>query len=195
MSEDWATGPEWEEFAAYQRSHTVKAMESSAYVMSLIPSADKVDVKFAVELGMAIMMDKPIIAMVQPGIPVPARLRKVVDAIIVADLDTEAGRQQATRQLKEFTARFSDRLQPPALEVEHDRGVHHAVHLRGLRVTVVVPGAASAQHRREPDHHLPFVEAGLPGRGDVPPDLRGHRHVLPVFTVPHSILLVVGLVT
>jgi len=109
MTEDWATGPGWDEFAAYQRTHTVKAMESSAYVMSVIPAPGKVDVKFAVELGMAIMLDKPIIAMVQPGTPIPPRLRKVVDAVIVADLDTATGRQQAIRQIKEFTARFGDR--------------------------------------------------------------------------------------
>lgn len=108
MSEDWATGPEWDEFVAHQHKHTVKAMESSAYVMSLIPDKDKVDVKFAVELGMAIMLEKPIIAMVQPGTPVPPGVRKVATAVIVADLDTETGQQQATRQLKEVMARFGD---------------------------------------------------------------------------------------
>lgn len=106
---NWDEGEEWERFAAHQREHTVKAMESSAYVISLIPSADKVDVKFAVELGMAIMLDKPIIAMVQPGVDIPPGIRKIATAIIVADLDTETGQQQATRQLKEAMARFEER--------------------------------------------------------------------------------------
>lgn len=100
MSEDWAQGPEWDEFVAYQHKHTVKAMESSAYVMSLIPAAEKVDVKFAVELGLAIMLDKPIIAMVQPGVTVPPGVRKVARAVIVADLDTEEGKERATRMLQ-----------------------------------------------------------------------------------------------
>ena len=109
MSEDWATGPEWDKFAAYQREYTVKAMEASAYVMSIIPKPGEVDVKFAVELGMAIMLGKPIFAMAQPGTPIPQGLRKAADVVIVADLDTETGRRQATRQLKEFTTRFDDK--------------------------------------------------------------------------------------
>jgi hypothetical protein len=115
MNDDW-TGKlseseraEWDRFITHHHEHTVKAMESSAYVMSLVPGKDKVDVKFAVELGLAIMLDKNIVAMAQPGTPIPPRLRKVVDVVIVADLNTEAGRQQAIRQLKEYTARFEDR--------------------------------------------------------------------------------------
>jgi nucleoside 2-deoxyribosyltransferase len=97
---NWDESEEWERFASYQREHTVKAMEESAYVMSLVPGRDKVDVKFAVELGLAIMLDKPIIAMVQPGVNVPPGLRKVATAVIVADLDTEKGKEHATRMLK-----------------------------------------------------------------------------------------------
>jgi hypothetical protein len=74
--------------------------------MSLVPGKDDVDVKFAVELGLAIMLDKPILAVVQPGTEVPGRLRQVADAIIVTDLDTEAGKEQAAREIKEFTERF-----------------------------------------------------------------------------------------
>lgn len=106
MSEDWATGPEWDKFVAYQHEHTVKAMEESAYVMSLVPDKDKVDVKFAVELGLAIMLDKKIIALAQPGTTVPKRLRKVADAIIIADLDTEEGREQVHAQLRQAMARL-----------------------------------------------------------------------------------------
>lgn len=163
--EDWATGPEWENFVTHHRTYTAQAMAESAYVMSLVPKPGKVDVKFAVELGMAIMLDKPIIAMAQPGTPIPPGLRKVADAIIVADLDTEAGKQEAALQL---AAIMKALLQPLAFRVKHDRGVHHAVFLRRARVLVVIPGCAAAQDRREPDQHLPLVHAGLPGRLDVP---------------------------
>lgn len=98
---------EWDEFATWHREHTVKAIASSAYVMSLVPTGD-VDVKFAVELGLAIMLSKPIIALAQPGTKIPPGLRKVADAIIVADLDTETGKQQITRQLKEAMARYEN---------------------------------------------------------------------------------------
>jgi hypothetical protein len=95
---------DWEEFTAWHREHTVKAMSDSAYVMSLVPRAEEVDVKFAVELGLAIMLDKPIVAVVQPGVPVPPGLRKVAEAVITADLDTEEGKEHTARMLKLFMA-------------------------------------------------------------------------------------------
>lgn len=98
---------DWEDFVTYHRENTVKAMAESAYVMSLVPDADKVDVKFAVELGLAIMLDKPLLAVVQPGVNIPDRLRQVADAIIVVDLDTEDGKAQAAHQIKEFMEQIS----------------------------------------------------------------------------------------
>ena len=97
---------DWDDFVTYHREHTVKEMAKSAYVMSLVPDADKVDVKFAVELGLAIMLDKPILAVVQPGMTIPDRLRRVADAIIITDLDTEDGKAQAARDIKEYMERI-----------------------------------------------------------------------------------------
>jgi hypothetical protein len=99
---------EWDRFVAWQHEHTVKAMAASAMVMTIVPRGDS-DVKFAVELGFAIMMGKPIIALALPGVTVPYGLRKVADAIIVADLDTEAGRELADRQMRAAVARVKER--------------------------------------------------------------------------------------
>jgi nucleoside 2-deoxyribosyltransferase len=112
---DWTEGlgdedrAEWGRFVAHQREHTLKAMDSSAYVVSLVPSTENLDVKFAVELGFAVMLGKPVIAMAMPGTPVPYGLRKVAEAVIVADLDTEAGQEYAARQLKAVMARAEKR--------------------------------------------------------------------------------------
>jgi len=112
---DWTEGlgeedrAEWDRFVAHQREHTIKAMDSSAYVVSVVPSAENLDVKFAVELGFAVMLGKPVIAMALPGVPVPYGLRKVAEAVIVADLDTEAGQESAARQLKAVVARAGKR--------------------------------------------------------------------------------------
>lgn len=94
---------EWDDFVRHVRENTVKAMEQSAYVMSLVPEG-KPDIKFAVELGLAIMLGKPIIAVVMPGTAVPDGLRKVASAIIEADLDTEDGQLRAARQMKQAMA-------------------------------------------------------------------------------------------
>jgi len=90
---------EWQRFVDFQHEHTVKGIASSAYVMSLVPEG-KPDIKFAVELGLAIMAGKPVIAVATARAPCPPGLRKVAAAVIEADLDTETGREEFTRQLK-----------------------------------------------------------------------------------------------
>jgi hypothetical protein len=92
---------EWDRFVEHARRTTVEGMARSAFVMSIVPSGE-VDIKFAVELGLAIMLDKPILAVVMPGAAVPGRLRRVADELVVADIDTEAGR----RTLAEALARL-----------------------------------------------------------------------------------------
>jgi hypothetical protein len=83
----------------FQREHTVKGIESAAFVMSLVPEGPP-DIKFAVELGLAIMLDKPVIAVAVDGRVVPPGLRKVALAVIEADLDAESGQEKFARQLK-----------------------------------------------------------------------------------------------
>jgi hypothetical protein len=96
---------EWDEFVRHVRTETVQGMMESAFVMSLVPE-DKPDIKFAVELGLAIMLDKPIVAVTMPGRKVPPGLRKVATAVICADLDTEEGRRRAAAEFKKIHAKL-----------------------------------------------------------------------------------------
>lgn len=79
------------EFVEHTRRNTLKAMTESAFVMSLLPTGT-VDIKFAVELGLAIMLDKPILAVAMPGVTVPPMLEKVAFEVVKCDIDTEEGR-------------------------------------------------------------------------------------------------------
>lgn len=108
---DWVSemSPEekeaWDDFVKHTRESTMESMFESSMVMSLVPtSEDKVDVKFAVELGMAIMMNKPIVAVAQPGTPIPPKLRQIADRIIELsdDLDTSEGRDELAKVLREI---------------------------------------------------------------------------------------------
>lgn len=90
----------WDEFVADVRMNLIQKMVDSAMVMSLVPSED-FDVKFAVELGAAIMLDKPIVVVAIQGRDVPPGLRRVARAVIEAgDIDTEAGRMELERKLR-----------------------------------------------------------------------------------------------
>ena len=89
MSEDVYNSPEFQRYAKRVREELEPMMKDSAVCVSILPSGET-DVKFAVELGYMIMLDKPIIVVVQPGSKVPAKLTKVADIIVegsVADPD------------------------------------------------------------------------------------------------------------
>lgn len=60
----------------------VPKLEGSALVVSMVPNDREGDVKFWVELGASIMLDKPIIAVVMNDAPVPAKLRLVADEVV-----------------------------------------------------------------------------------------------------------------
>lgn len=99
MSSGW--GDEFYAYVDHFRRNVVQNMHDSAYVMSLVPG--EFDVKFATELGAAIMMDKPIFAVLMPGSKVTGKLKLVADVIVEADIDTEEGREQLAAEIAAFT--------------------------------------------------------------------------------------------
>lgn len=71
-------------------------IRDSAASVSIVPDlAGVTDIKFAVELGLSIMLDKPIILAVAPGRAIPERLARVADEII--ELDTVDQQSTAKR--------------------------------------------------------------------------------------------------
>lgn len=108
MPEDWLDQlspeeeEEWEKFVEHTRRHTIEGMDKSAFVMSLVPTRENLDIKFAVELGLSVMLDKPILAVVTPGVKVPKKLLQVVDQIVEADVDTEGGAEKIAAAIVEM---------------------------------------------------------------------------------------------
>lgn len=106
---DISDDPEFKEWAERVRAHVLPQISESALNVSLVPAGD-MDVKFAVELGLSIMMDKPIIAVVQPGTKVPAKLVLVADRIVEADIPADLGkvREAIEAAMKELDDEESD---------------------------------------------------------------------------------------
>lgn len=90
---DYADDPQFRDWAERVRVHVLPKVSASALTVSLVPTGET-DIKFAVELGLSIMLDKPIIAVVQPGTRVPERLIRVADRIVEADVYSEQGRER-----------------------------------------------------------------------------------------------------
>jgi hypothetical protein len=90
---------DWRSFVEHVRKDTLRGIVGSRAVISLAPAGEP-DVKLAVETGLAILLDKPIIAIGTDGAPIPPGLRRVAHAIVeVDDMDTEAGRAELAAQL------------------------------------------------------------------------------------------------
>lgn len=80
----------------------VPKVEGSAMFVSICPGTDRIDAKFCVELGVAIMLDKPILAIVAPDQEVPYKLREVAEMVVVADITTDEGRRLVAQAIREF---------------------------------------------------------------------------------------------
>jgi hypothetical protein len=90
---------QWDRFVEHFRQEAVEMIAGSGAFISLVPTRDKLDVKFATELGAAIMLDKPIISLAMPGAVIPESLRRISAEVVEADIDTEEGREQLIQAL------------------------------------------------------------------------------------------------
>lgn len=100
--------PDWKAFADHAIKDLIPKIDNSAYCMSLVPRKpeDRTDIKFCLELGVMLMMDKPIIMVVAPGSQVPDKVVQVADMIIEMSMDDERFEERLTAALAEMDARL-----------------------------------------------------------------------------------------
>jgi hypothetical protein len=77
---DWSDDPKAKAWLDRVKAEMLPKMEASA--MSVVILAGTPDPKLCVELGAAILLDKPIIILVPDDTPVPANLKRCATAII-----------------------------------------------------------------------------------------------------------------
>jgi nucleoside 2-deoxyribosyltransferase len=101
-------GADFLEYAERVRTELIPMVDDSAVTVSLVPRDNKPDVKFATELGFMIMLDKPIIAVVDAGQKPPAKLIGVADEIVEGRIDDpdfqdrfKAAMDRVTQRVKE----------------------------------------------------------------------------------------------
>ena len=101
MKDPWAD-PQIKRWMRHVRENVLPMVERSNVAISLVPPVEKVDIKFAVELGMMIMLDKPIVVVIEPGQQIPMKLAMVADKIVEADITTPRGRMRFMEAMEEF---------------------------------------------------------------------------------------------
>jgi len=103
---------EWDEEAFTQwlsnaRSDLVPKLTASAFVLMPLVASDLTDVQFALQLGMAIMLDKPILVLRVAGIPMPPKLEHVVDRVVdIDDMASTESKEHAAVEIKEFLVKI-----------------------------------------------------------------------------------------
>lgn len=105
MNDPWED-PEMKEWVQRAQEELVPKMKQSGLMMSLYTGG--YDIKFAVETGLAILMDKPMILAVQSGTQAPDKLVQVADYIIEADPTTEEGRSRLADKVEEIMKEIAD---------------------------------------------------------------------------------------
>jgi len=82
MSDDPWKSEEAQAWVKHIVDDVLPNMEDSSFVISITPS-DEGDVKYWVELGASIMMNKPILVVAVDNRDVPDKLRLVADEIVI----------------------------------------------------------------------------------------------------------------
>ncbi len=95
--------PEFKLYVTHVREKLIPKIDSAAFTMSLVPTGPT-DVKFAIELGLSIMLGKPILLVVQPGTKVPWKLTKVADGVIELPEDWQTNERAQLRVKKAIEA-------------------------------------------------------------------------------------------
>jgi hypothetical protein len=105
--DDLNDDPQFKDFKRRVKADLIPKIDSSFATVSLVP-AGETDIKFAIELGLSIMLDKKIIAVVQPGTKIPEHLARVADEIIEADFRTSEGMAYTSQKITEAMARLGE---------------------------------------------------------------------------------------
>lgn len=92
--------PEFKAFAKRVLRDAAPKIASSSHFIAIAPTGGTADIKIAVEIGLAILMDKPLIVLAPKGRTVADRLLRIADAVIEVDMETEAGRDAAADKIK-----------------------------------------------------------------------------------------------
>lgn len=101
MADDPFASTAWKAYAGRVRTELVPKLKSSAMTISLAPSdPSDVDIKFAVELGLSIMLDKPLVVVIDEDGVVPSKLAAIAEVIVRGDITTAATRERLQQAIE-----------------------------------------------------------------------------------------------
>ena len=96
-------GPEWDRFESDMRRDLIPKMRDSAAVLVLSPDiSHKFDIGLALQIGASVLLEKPLVVVINQDWVIPPKLERMADRIIRADMSTEQGRKEVHDQMAQF---------------------------------------------------------------------------------------------
>lgn len=93
--------PGYRQYARHFIKNVLPQVRSSSYFIAIAPvSGTEADVKMATEVGMCILLDKPLIVFAPEGRPVAERLLRIADHVIRGDMDSPLGMAEMQAKLQ-----------------------------------------------------------------------------------------------
>lgn len=105
---NFADDPQFQAWAQSVQANVLPKLNESALSLLAVAEDDVTSIDFAVQLGMSIMLDKPIIAVVQPGMKVPSKLVQVADRIVEMDAQGGGSPEQIAKLKEAIEAAMRD---------------------------------------------------------------------------------------
>lgn len=79
---------DFKRWADTMRARLIPKMADSAHVLMIAPNmSEQFDIEFALQIGASILLEKPLILLVDKTRTIPPKLRAIADRIIETDLD------------------------------------------------------------------------------------------------------------
>lgn len=94
--------PDMKAYLAHAEKEMLPKMKGSAITIALFPG--KVDIKMCVEIGAAILFDKPIIVVGWGDRPIPANLKRVASAIVEGDIGNDITKKKIDAAISKVLA-------------------------------------------------------------------------------------------
>ena len=113
MADDPWNDPDLKAWLARASQELVPKLDASSVSVVLVKgkTASEGDLKLAIELGLSVLMDKPILVIVVDGKPIPAKLVGVADIVVnlhERELGTPAGQAKVMDAIRKMQAKLED---------------------------------------------------------------------------------------
>lgn len=96
----------WADYSQQFRTTIVPQLLSSSIMLAIFDGSAEPPIQAATEIGLMLLLGKPLLVVHPPGVPLPAGLARAADEIVEADPTTDLGQVALTAAIGRMNARL-----------------------------------------------------------------------------------------